>query len=468
MNMNISIKELGLIKDAKLDLGELTLLCGANNSGKTYVTYLLYGFFKIGYQFLKIGLTDEEFETLIKDGRLEVDLKVCLGKLRDDLPEACDRYSKSAPEKVFKAVSGTLNEQLSFIVNNEFDFETILKRSFHRKVGSHSSSLFSISKESGKDIIVFELLSESGHKPPKELIKGISEDVLSFYLFRIVFPNPFISSAERTGAVIFREELDFDSNKLRNKLINKLGDTLNKSDKKQNYRDLLDFIREEDGENYAMPIQDNVEFIRTLEKALQKKSVIATEYSEILDDFSKLIGGTYTFDKAAGVMRFKATKARKALSLMASSSSIRSLLDLVIYLKHIAKKGDILMIDEPELNLHPENQRKLTRILASLINAGIHVFITTHSDYIIREFSHLIMLKQDDKPWLSHIREQYNYKDEQLLKATQVKAYITEEKKTKTVITPMEVTQEDGIEARSFNLVINEMNAIQDAIIWGE
>jgi predicted ATPase len=43
------------------------------------------------------------------------------------------------------------------------------------------------------------------------------------------------------------------------------------------------------------------------------------------------------------------------------------------------------MVDEPELNLHPENQRRVARLFARLINLGIKVFITTHSDYIVKE-----------------------------------------------------------------------------------
>ena len=75
-----------------------------------------------------------------------------------------------------------------------------------------------------------------------------------------------------------------------------------------------------------------------------------------------------------------------------SSSAVRSLLDIGFYLEHIAKKGDLLIIDEPELNLHPENQRCIARLLAKLVNYGIKVFITTHSDYIVKELNTLIML----------------------------------------------------------------------------
>ena len=60
------------------------------------------------------------------------------------------------------------------------------------------------------------------------------------------------------------------------------------------------------------------------------------------------------------------------------------------------------MVDEPELNLHPENQRRIAQLFARLVNLGIRVFVTTHSDYIVKELNTLIMLNQD-KPYLKQI-----------------------------------------------------------------
>jgi len=36
--MKINIQNLGVIKQAELELGDLTIICGQNNSSKTYVT----------------------------------------------------------------------------------------------------------------------------------------------------------------------------------------------------------------------------------------------------------------------------------------------------------------------------------------------------------------------------------------------------------------------------------------------
>ena len=160
-----------------------------------------------------------------------------------------------------------------------------------------------------------------------------------------------------------------------------------------------------------------------------------------------------------------------------SSSAVRSLLDIGFYLKHVAKVDDLLMVDEPELNLHPENQRRIARLFARLINLGVKVFITTHSDYIIKELNTLIMLNHD-KPHLRRIAEKEGYKLEELISADQIKVYIAESALVKRdgsqrktccqTLVPADIDPELGIEARSFDTTIEAMNRIQEEIIWGE
>ena len=42
--MKFTIKNVGTIESATIELGDFTIVCGANNTGKTYITYLVYGF----------------------------------------------------------------------------------------------------------------------------------------------------------------------------------------------------------------------------------------------------------------------------------------------------------------------------------------------------------------------------------------------------------------------------------------
>ena len=40
-------RNIGPVKDAELELGDLTIIAGRNNTGKTYIVYTLYGFLKM-------------------------------------------------------------------------------------------------------------------------------------------------------------------------------------------------------------------------------------------------------------------------------------------------------------------------------------------------------------------------------------------------------------------------------------
>ena len=84
------------------------------------------------------------------------------------------------------------------------------------------------------------------------------------------------------------------------------------------------------------------------------------------------------------------------------------------------------MVDEPELNLHPENQRRIARLFARLANIGIKVFITTHSDFIVKELNTLIMLNHE-KPHLKKIAEENEYQESELIKVDQVKVFVVKE-----------------------------------------
>lgn len=134
------------------------------------------------------------------------------------------------------------------------------------------------------------------------------------------------------------------------------------------------------------------------------------------------------------------------------------------------------MIDEPELNLHPENQRKIARLLASLANCGLSIFVTTHSDYILRELSNLLLLKQE-KEHVKKIVENEKYMSIELLDYRMLKVYTAGESVVKIpgnsrssriqTIVQNDVNQVGGIQASSFDNTIDKMNSIQDQIFFG-
>lgn len=49
----------------------------------------------------------------------------------------------------------------------------------------------------------------------------------------------------------------------------------------------------------------------------------------------------------------------------------------------LADKGDLVIIENPELHLHPKAQSALMYFLARLVSTGVQVIIETHSDHIV-------------------------------------------------------------------------------------
>lgn len=113
------------------------------------------------------------------------------------------------------------------------------------------------------------------------------------------------------------------------------------------------------------------------------------------------------------------------------------------------------MIDEPELNLHPASQILLARLLVLLSNVGIKIFITTHSDYIVRELSNCVILNNFNNEQIEKYFKNEDYISYHKLKYSNVGAYIAKTlSNEKNGLEAVSITQDKGIEMESFNDVI--------------
>ncbi|NCS78797.1 MAG: ATP-binding protein [Microcystis aeruginosa K13-07] len=461
--MKVKIKNLGILKQAEFSLGDLTIICGGNNTGKTYATYALFGFLYTWRRLLTwptFGLK-EKINQLLSDGVISLDLQEYVQQCESILTAGCQRYIQQIPE-VFAANEERF-KNVDFQI--ELNFDNIqFQNKYERKISTATLEIISINKPEDEPYLSITLLTETEKiNLPVHFLEDIIYDSIQDIIFSQFFPRPFIASAERTGAAIFRKELNF----ARNRLLEEISKNSN-----FNPRELLFNV----SRDYALPVKENVDFTRQIETIVKKTSFIAENHPSILEDFADIIGGQYMITSNDELYYIPKGK-KLRLSMDESSSAVRSLLDIGFYLRHEARIGDLLIVDEPELHLHPENQRRVAKLFARLINIGIKVFITTHSDYIIKEINTLIMLNQE-KPHLKQIAAEEGYRQEELLSADQVKVYIAEQalemlkgKKRKTkfnTLTPAKIDPEMGIEARSFDTTIEKMNRIQAAIIWGE
>ena len=83
-------------------------------------------------------------------------------------------------------------------------------------------------------------------------------------------------------------------------------------------------------------------------------------------------------------------KTTEKLRLSQASSMVSELAPLVMFLRSIVNPGDLLIIEEPESHLHPGAQTAIARTLARLVRAGVRLVITTHSDWLQQQLGNLI------------------------------------------------------------------------------
>jgi predicted ATPase len=138
--------------------------------------------------------------------------------------------------------------------------------------------------------------------------------------------------------------------------------------------------------------------------------------------------------------------------------SVRSLMLLVCYLKHDAKFNDLVLIEEPEQGLHPASQIMLARIFATMINNGLRLLITTHSDYIIREINNLIKISanQDTKD----VAEKLGYVDNQYINKDNIAVYEFKFKDKSSANAQVEHIKIDefGFNVSTFDDTIDKLN----------
>lgn len=464
--MKFRFQNLGLINDAKLELADLTIICGENNSGKTYITYAIYGLLKSWREtlfeilFSEINKLDEEKEHLIDLASL------FNGKLNQYLNKIGKSYISTLPEVFATTKDSFESTQVHISVNEPKGIPNKAFKKTIKRGGPDGKIVATISKE--KDSSTLKILVSEVSINVWELSSFIAEAIAEI-VFSPVLPDVFIVSAERTGAATFRSELDF----ARTRMV----DALSNKDFKEIQRNPW-LLRKQLDSGYAWPVRDDADFIRSLEDIAKETGEISEKNPELIALFEDIIGGSYKIIKDRGlVYRPRKSKGKSNFSMGESSSCVRALLNIGFYLRCKAKPGDILIIDEPELNLHPRNQRNLARLLARLANVGVKIFITTHSDYIIKEINTLIMLSNKNVA-TKKVQADYHYDDQELLNSTQVKLYMTESRlgivtganrKSKiNTLTQANISSEFGIEATTFDTTINEMNEIQASILYSD
>ncbi len=441
----MKFKNLGPIESGEIDFNDLkgiNLIIGKNNTGKTYLSNLLYTYFKvrerqnikmnevIGIRFKDI-LSDSDYET-IKDyfeNKYEKEIK-------DTLPQVF--HTSKDTFKDFEIEVDLSDEILEF---KKLDDDTIIYFREMRKTIKLKKSEDKIEylmedydENKGKRYITYNRKIEE--EEAKQIIFGYFLHIKFFQKIYKFHSFP----AERSGAVLFYKQLLEERSDVLREL--ELGNSEN-----------IGKIS-----RYSEPVNDYVKFLNSISdrsKGLTELDI----YKKLNTELKEILDGEVIIDSESNIM-FK-IDANQIIDLGMVSSTVKTLTGFYLYLKYLAMERDIIFIDEIELNLHPENQRKIMKLINYLSKQGIKFIISTHSPIITEEIDNMLLFEKVKDKINSEEMKEYGINSEYGLKTSDINVFHLHNK------TVEKIKEKNGeFEIETFNTVLEETDNLYQTLLF--
>ena len=449
--MIAEISYLGAIRKAVVDLQKpLTLFCGPNSTGKTYLSYLLYAILENGDYVESKGLDkivkyfSEHKEFTISKELVEGFIQDVATSMKSNLGSIFG-IGDTAVDKLFSQF------ELSLILS-EGDYERIIEFPC-RLISKNGEKEIGIVKDASSDKVIYQINGETS---------GIERDslvelrLMINHFFRLLcFRNSGgvrMLTVERNSIYTFKTELSLGRNELIDRIQQKSG---------RSELDILDIVNSS-SRRYPLAVRSSLRIANDLDN-VQKFNSPYYNIAELIE--KGILQGEVKITRT-GDVEFISDKVGKTkhLPIHLTSSIVKTMSSLVIYLKHIARKGDLLIIDEPEMNFHPNVQISLLRIFTILTKLDLRMIISTHSDYMIRELNNLIMAGTIYKKDAQLVKE-LGYEESMLLNKNDIAVKYFNYGRLKRLLDVVDVkVEDDGFAIESIDNTINEQNRITETL----
>lgn len=464
--MKVTIRNIGAISEATIDLNKgLSIFCGPNNTGKTYLAYCLYGLHKLrepDFHFFSSKYEDFKFA----NGEGSVNIIEYYKRQRTHLKNFLERQFQRSLGSIFGLSNDSTKKtfpdaQLTVSLPNDESFlSKLLAHQISLRLNFPNGPVVTMQKQSGNPIVTIAYIlkenkSETSGDPFVEdyIFEHLQEVYLSYLL-----PKAFIAPVERNSIFTFSKELAIQRNELVDEMLRlKDGKTKSKSP---------NALLERRAMRYPMPVRDGLEIAEDL-ATFQKQTSQYNYLAEALEE--DLLKGKVIIGKEGEVLFSSARAKGVKLPIHLGASVVKSLSGLVIYFRHLAEKGDFIIIDEPELNLHPDAQIVVARIIARIVNEGFKVLINTHSDYIIKELNNLMMLSALQEAKVENVPAEYKVQQNVTIRPEVIGAYLfhyqTGKAKNKVAVDILPI-ETNGFEVETIDKVIGELNSISQELYY--
>ena len=408
--VEISVRNFGPIAEADLDLRPLTVFVGPSNTGKTYLSVLIYALHRVFDGFSGFPSWDIlQFLTY----NLHYDSSSDNIEMRKALVEALNKRNRGQPFK-FSDLPKQARKQIQDPESHSNALQTELKRCFD--LDSVSGLINSPSGENDEITVSLKVSDEN-------------QDLWSFKMG--------VSESEaRVDGHINEEMVLFPED----------GKRLRETPRAEDFFELFLWRREATGQQYYLPAARSgiMQSHRVIASSLVTRStraglealevptlsgvvadfmqqIILYEKDESPDDGLNHIADVLESDVLTGQIitkpsptgypefLYRPQETKQEISLTRSSSMVSELAPFVLFLRGVISPGDTLIIEEPEAHLHPAAQTQMAATIARLVRAGVRVIVTTHSDFMLQEIGNLMRvgmlkekgaLKKETNDWL--------------------------------------------------------------------
>ena len=425
----VEIRNFGPIKYVDIDIAPLTVFVGPNNSGKSYSALLVHALNDIldndklgpnlalnigqlSYNNLLENISEEEFNPF--KTKFEKYLSNQIGN-NDYLKIPIEEYRLICKRGIGFTFSQLLKDKLEYLFDSSID--DLIKYGEDSFDISYNGISLSFDKDSSIILNSFPVDLDNSYKKIFEIESD--SDYVYVRINRIYASNLFEDIVEDFGFwfnlfYILIAQSIFDS--LFDK--NFYYMPTSKSDVSKNFSNFISKNLNGNSNDFSNSQKDLAKKILEINKSPKKGDFydLACDFENELIDGELIINGK-------GLIDFKEIYYKREddflMPLELASSSITELSPLILYFKYVLKKGDTLIIEEPEAHLHPKNQLVLVKYFIKAINEGLNIIMTTHSDYILEKINNFIRLVNLDDESLDDL----GYSLENILKCDEINIY---------------------------------------------
>lgn len=414
--MKLKVKNLGPIRQGEIDLDKrFYVFVGYNNSGKTYMSQLLWSLIdKDTREIFDRNMLEKEMPFDIKIPNNEGQkIPISLEQIKKLYTKTNDFYKKDFLEKLNISADSFPKFDFSILENEQAILDLQSSYGIRILYPRGQKDFYVFQKNKGEVDIHFKKVDEEQFQSFK-----------NFKMFSHVI-NSYVDTPINTETFKY-----YSSNILRlflsdlliTKNLKSFFLPANRSFYPTFYKYIYSVAKDEnDRISNAIRAGKNIDSIAALSKRPYTKAMdILTEsiyklntngyltsqskYMDLIEELEAIMGGQIVVKSVEGIapieFRLKMDNGQE-LDMHVSSSTSNQLTTLYLYLKYWAKESDnFLVVDEPEENLHPENQIKLVNLLMKFANRNNNkVLITTHSPLMtdaVNNHLHLGYLKSQN------------------------------------------------------------------------